>query len=89
MSGDMHLVALLTEARAHITGAAQCSPDYSGNVGVIARIDAALNSTTRMREAIETVLAHVENMDVARVGNQCTLCFSHRKLLRDALAEAM
>jgi hypothetical protein len=30
-------------------------------------------------------LDHVEDMDAERAGSQCTLCYSYRKLLRDAL----
>jgi hypothetical protein len=41
----------------------------------------------RLAKAIEDVLAHVEDMDLKRVNNQCTLCFSHRKMLREALAD--
>lgn len=41
-----------------------------------------------MYEAIKVVLAHVENENLPRVDNQCTLCFTHRKILRDALALA-
>jgi hypothetical protein len=43
---------------------------------------------TDLIDAAKRVLDHVENEAVERVGGQCTLCFSYRKLLRDAIARA-
>jgi hypothetical protein len=39
-------------------------------------------------DACETVLNHVEDETVKRVNGQCTLCYSHRKILRAAIAAA-
>lgn len=39
----------------------------------------------KMRAAIEQVLAHVENPDIPRVQNQCTLCHTYRTILRESL----
>lgn len=45
-------------------------------------------SAPELLAACKTVLAHVEDMDAPRVGNQCTLCHTHRKILREAIAKA-
>lgn len=39
-------------------------------------------------EAAKAVLAHVEDETAWRHGSQCTLCFSYRKVLRDAIERA-
>lgn len=36
-------------------------------------------------EAAQAVLTHVEDETARRMGTQCTLCFSYRKALRDAI----
>ncbi len=36
-------------------------------------------------EVAKRVLAHVENEDIIRIDNQCTLCHSFRMLLHDAI----
>ncbi len=51
----------------------------------IAKLFAAAHD---MAKAIQDVLAHVESEEVHRVGNQCTLCHTFRKLLRDSLVRA-
>ena len=38
--------------------------------------------------ALKEVLAHVEDMDAPRVGNQCTLCHTYREIVRAAIAHA-
>ena len=38
--------------------------------------------------ALKEVLAHVEDMDAPRVGNQCTLCHTYREIVRAAIARA-
>ncbi len=39
-------------------------------------------------EALKKILAHVEDMGAARVGSQCTLCFSYRMMGHTAVAKA-
>lgn len=48
----------------------------------------AVNSFEAMRDALEAILAHVENMELDRKGNQCTLCHTYRQIGHDALALA-
>lgn len=55
---------------------------------LVAEINRRVNAFDGMLAAMEAVLAHVEDEGIRRVSNQCTLCFSHRKLLRDAIALA-
>ncbi len=38
--------------------------------------------------AAQQVLDHVEDDRIPRVHNQCTLCHTYRKVLRDAIADA-
>ena len=38
-------------------------------------------------EAARRLLAHVEDMDLPRVREECTVCHSHRQPLHDALAK--
>lgn len=46
--------------------------------------DAAID----LYDAARQVLAHVEDEHVERINGQCTLCYTYRKLLRDALQKA-
>lgn len=39
-------------------------------------------------DALEQILAHVEDMDLERVKNQCTLCHSYRTLGHAAISKA-
>lgn len=48
----------------------------------------AVNSYEAMRSALQRVLDYVEDETATRVLNQCTLCFTYRKIVRDALAIA-
>jgi hypothetical protein len=41
-----------------------------------------------MLDALKTVLTHVEDDQVSRVGSQCTLCYTYRKIMRDAIRTA-
>ena len=41
-----------------------------------------------MKDALREILEHVEDMQIARVGSQCTLCHTFRKLGHAALALA-
>jgi hypothetical protein len=39
-------------------------------------------------EALKAILAHVEDDTLTRVNGQCTLCYSYRRLAREAVAAA-
>jgi len=41
-----------------------------------------------MLDALNAVLSHVEDESAKRVNGQCTLCFSYRKMIREAIAAA-
>ena len=41
-----------------------------------------------VEEAAQAVLWHVEDANAVRVNGQCTLCFTYRQMLRDALRES-
>jgi hypothetical protein len=61
------------------------APEGESRASTTALIETLVSERTRMRTAITEVLAHVESPDLERVGNQCTLCFTYRAKLRDAL----
>ncbi|HEY9462835.1 MAG TPA: hypothetical protein VIR54_07080 [Vicinamibacterales bacterium] len=63
--------------------------DRLQGAGVIANTIAlreVIRIVEAMAEAMQRVLAHVEDESADRIENQCTLCYSYRKLLRDRLA---
>lgn len=41
-----------------------------------------------MREALREILDHVEDMNIERVGSQCTLCHTFRMIGHSALTQA-
>ena len=55
-------------------------------VGESERVISTLESeNARLREALQAVLEHVEDDNVSRVENQCTLCKTYRDMIRAAL----
>lgn len=53
-----------------------------------AALTAQQDVNQELLEALKSVLSHVENEDVKKVSDQCTLCYSYRKMVRDAIARA-
>lgn len=52
------------------------------------RIDRIKESGPELLKVLEDVLFHVEDEEAKRVGSQCTLCHSYRKMIRDVIAKA-
>jgi len=50
------------------------------------RILALLDENERLRDALSSVLEHVEDTSITRGNEQCTLCFTYRDKIRAALA---
>jgi hypothetical protein len=50
--------------------------------------EALENAAPELLDACKAVLEHVENMDIARLGQYCTLCKTYRDILRAAIAKA-
>ena len=62
---------------------------FSGNGREEDEVNARLAAAAPgLLEALEAVLAHVEDEDAPRVGAQCTLCKTYRDLVRFAIEKA-
>lgn len=52
-------------------------------------LDPLMASAPELLAALKTILEHVEDMDLERLGgNQCTLCHTYRMIGHDAIARA-
>jgi hypothetical protein len=47
-----------------------------------------ISAAPDMHEALKAIIEHVENEDVKRIGNQCTLCHSYRMMIHNVIAKA-
>lgn len=49
------------------------------------KILALESSNARLRGILKSVLDHVEDSEITRAGNECTLCKTYRDMIRAAL----